>query len=561
MPTFNRRLQNNQKSAPPQSSRTDFEDMQIDDFSDETDIEGLGALLGGGISFGADGGNALSPESDFGMSEGFVDGDEAFFSDDMTLDDMPMDYGFSSGTRDDKDLGKSLKTLFNAIADRVKSLTHGKREKKDNDTLSTDFPDDVAANGFSPNSVDDWGQMEGQTVFSDLPQPPSEMAPTPADSFPVTFGEDRAPAPEMQKESDIAFKPFDVGYRHRNDGLDHTADSGASYEDLSMYDHDWNAVLSPDADVESAALDEATDHSRPAEPPTGLGAVLAALRLSFRKFRRRLPSFKPKVYTIPEPQYEPQQDGIQPPTLAHDIEKIIHKQNELGDVVREYEEMRSYINSVRTDTRLSRRDIPPPPNYHEVQAAQDELLDMINEISAQNEQQRSRIGVYELPKEEDPYNYRGINDDRQNYTDIEGATFSMQPRLSFESEQRVDMERQYAQRREQPLFEPQQAYGGSQFSAGQASSQGQFDPYGLPNGGSIPKNNGFSGGFSGEEIPTGDGADSDLTDDFGNDFAGDFADDFDQAIDGSFGGGTTNHDDERQPQGQARRFFDKLRGR
>ena len=321
---------------------------------------------------------------------------------------------------------------------------------------------------------------------------------------------------------------------------------------------------------------------------------LAALRLSFQKFRRRLPSFKPKVYTIPEPQYEPQQDGIQPPTLAHDIEKIIHKQNELGDVVREYEEMRSYINSVRTDTRLSRRDIPPPPNYHEVQAAQDELFDLINQISFQNEQQRSRIGVYELPKEEDPYNYRGINDDRQNYMDIEGATFSMQPYLSFESEQRVDMERQYAQRREQPLIEPlQQSYGDDQFAS---SPDGKFDPYGLPNGG-IPESNGFNDGFYNEETPTGDGFVSDFTgdladdfagdladdfssdltddfagdiadnfagnstDDFAGDFASDFAEDFDQAFDEEFGGRKRKHANVMQPQKPAKRLFGRLRGR
>ena len=177
-----------------------------------------------------------------------------------------------------------------------------------------------------------------------------------------------------------------------------------------------------------------------------IGSVIAALGRSWRQFRKRLPSFKPKVYTVPVPDYQPEEDGIQAPSLVSDIEKIIRKQNELGEVEREYEEMRTYIRSVDVDAAPRREDIPPPENMHEVREAEHELFDLIRQIDVQNEQQRSRIGFYDAPPEEDPYNYRGINDNRQTYDDIEDASFDMRPRLSFESEQRIDPQRQWNER-------------------------------------------------------------------------------------------------------------------
>lgn len=160
-----------------------------------------------------------------------------------------------------------------------------------------------------------------------------------------------------------------------------------------------------------------------------------------KAFRKRLPSFKPKVYTIPEPAYEPAEDNIKSPTLAADIERYIEAQRYLGETEEEYNEMRRFISTVSTEARLTHEEIRAPYNICEVYAAENELFDLINQISAQNEQQRGRIGVYEEAPEQDPYNYRGINDERQNYADIEATTFSMQPGVNFETEQKLDNSR------------------------------------------------------------------------------------------------------------------------
>ena len=227
------------------------------------------------------------------------------------------------------------------------------------------------------------------------------------------------------------------------------------------------------ADEMSVGQDAHAEHDRPATP---IGRLLEAVGYSWRKFRRRLPSFKPKVYTVSVPDYQPEEDGIQAPSLVSDIEKIIQKQSELGDVEREYEEMRSYIRSVDVNTVPSREEIAPPENIHEVREAENELFDLIRQMDVQNEQQRSRIGIYDAPPEEDPYNYRGINDNRQTYDDIEDASFDMRPRLSFESEQRIDPNRQRNER---------QAFGSpfdlrSGFSAGASampdSRSERFEP-------------------------------------------------------------------------------------
>ncbi len=210
-------------------------------------------------------------------------------------------------------------------------------------------------------------------------------------------------------------------------------------------------------------------------PVTQIGRLLAAAVHSWRKFRRRLPSFKPKVYNVSVPDYQPEEDGIQAPSLVSDIEKIIRKQSELGEIEREYEEMRSYIRSVDVNAAPRREEIPPPENIHEVREAENELFDLIRQIDVQNEQQRSRIGIYDAPPEEDPYNYRGINDNRQTYDDIEDASFDMRPRLSFESEQRIDPNRQWNER---------QAFGSS------------FESIGSFGEGPLASSNGRSGRFA-----------------------------------------------------------------
>ena len=169
--------------------------------------------------------------------------------------------------------------------------------------------------------------------------------------------------------------------------------------------------------------------------------IMGAVRARLRYLGKRLPSFKPKVYTVPESTYEPTDDNIKSPSLMSDVEEYLRKRNFLGVVEMEYDEMRRYLDSVDTEVRLSREDIRTPVNAQAVRDAESELFDLINEISVQNEQQRRQIGVYAPPPAEDPYNYRGINDERLYYTDMESASFSMQPHVSFESVQKIDPDR------------------------------------------------------------------------------------------------------------------------
>ncbi|MBQ4395915.1 MAG: hypothetical protein II828_00160 [Clostridia bacterium] len=153
--------------------------------------------------------------------------------------------------------------------------------------------------------------------------------------------------------------------------------------------------------------------------------------------RRRLPSFKPKVYTIPPSDYVPEDDTFHSPTLVKEIEAYIARETDLGEMQASYERMRDFILSVSTDAKLTGEELQAPPNLHQVAAAQEELFDLIDEIGRRNEEQRERIGVYETAPEQDPYNYRGINDNRQNYDDIEAATFSLDPQMDFESQRKI----------------------------------------------------------------------------------------------------------------------------
>lgn len=205
----------------------------------------------------------------------------------------------------------------------------------------------------------------------------------------------------------------------------------------------------PDAPVASPSQENVAKEPMPLpaneDDDEPYDTLLDDLQRGWAAFRKRLPGFKPKVYTLPEPSYAPEEDNIKSPTLREDIEKYIARESDLGETQQEYDRMREYINSVNTSAKLREGDIPAPSNLREVRSAENELFDMIRQIDRQNEEQRGRIGIYEPPPEPDPYNYRGINDTRQNYDDIEAATFSMQPRVSFESEQRIDPGRRAAE--------------------------------------------------------------------------------------------------------------------
>ncbi len=182
----------------------------------------------------------------------------------------------------------------------------------------------------------------------------------------------------------------------------------------------------------------------------------AGIRAKWRKFRNRLPSFKPKEYVMPEPSYSAEEDElVSRPTLASDIDEILQKQNDLGEVVQEYEEMRRYINSVSETHAPSAGEIAPPERMGEVYSAQRELFDLIDHIGDENERQRGQIGVYSAPPAQDPYNYRGINDSRQ-FRDVPTApSFSVEPSMTFYSQNNISEERlEYERRqREQMLLE------------------------------------------------------------------------------------------------------------
>ena len=258
------------------------------------------------------------------------------------------------------------------------------------------------------------------------------------------------------------------------------------------------------------------------KPPEGSASgVFAAIAHAFKKFRRRLPSFRPKVYVPPEPEYHPEQDGIGDLTLASDIRKILDEQNKSGETEQEYNRMLRYVNSVSTDTRIRPGDIKQPENMGEVLDAQNELYSLINEISRTNEYQRSRIGVYEARPEEDPYNYRGINNDRQCYADMDQYSFDMDSRYGFESEKKVDTARGHA------VTNYGNAFGST---ASQQPYRNAGYPDGYPDGygddGSRP-----SGGFS-------DGFNDGFDDGFDDGFSDGFSDEFDEGMDDRFSGGS-----------------------
>ena len=220
--------------------------------------------------------------------------------------------------------------------------------------------------------------------------------------------------------------------------------------------------------------------------------IVGAIRAMLARYGKRLPSFKPKVYTIPESTYEPIDDNIKSPSLIADIEEYIRKESDFGDLQIEYDDMRNYISSMSTDAKLTSEEIIPPKNIREVHAAESELFSLIDQISSRNEQQRRQIGVY-AASEEDPYSYRGINNDRQNYIDIDASSFSIRPSISFESEQKIDPNRDDVERRYYDGLNQAQSGNGlsSDFVVNQFDDVGAFNDIGRQG-----EQNALNGGFS-----------------------------------------------------------------
>ena len=310
-------------------------------------------------------------------------------------------------------VGAHLSTLFVKAKDKLSHIF--KRQSVPDDGLSFDDHGEFSDFIEWEEQGQETGRQDGEAIQSSNPP------------FPFADNRNREGAPSLGEEYG-------------------TAGNGTPPYPYTEAPKEAEEIVAPEVPPEKNSYPSRMETDRSVPPMTPIGQLLAAMGHSWRKFRRRLPSFKPKVYTVPVPDYQPEEDGIQAPSLVSDIEKIIRKQSQLGEVEREYEEMRSYIRSVDVNAAPRREEIPPPENIHEVREAENELFDMIRQIDVQNEQQRSRIGIYDAPPEEDPYNYRGINDNRQSYDDIEDASFDMRPRLSFESEQRIDPTHQWNER-------------------------------------------------------------------------------------------------------------------
>ncbi len=310
-------------------------------------------------------------------------------------------------------VGAHLSTLFVKAKDKLSHIF--KRQSVPDDGLSFDDHGEFSDFIEWEEQGQETGRQDGEAIQSSNPP------------FPFADNRNREGAPSLGEEYG-------------------TAGNGTPPYPYTEAPKEAEEIVAPEVPPEKNSYPSRMETDRSVPKMTPIGQLLAAMGHSWRKFRRRLPSFKPKVYTVPVPDYQPEEDGIQAPSLVSDIEKIIRKQSQLGEVEREYEEMRSYIRSVDVNAAPRREEIPPPENIHEVREAENELFDMIRQIDVQNEQQRSRIGIYDAPPEEDPYNYRGINDNRQSYDDIEDASFDMRPRLSFESEQRIDPTHQWNER-------------------------------------------------------------------------------------------------------------------
>ena len=461
-----------------------FDDGFDDDFSDD---------FGGGSADDPDDGRNKGFDEPTG--EEFHDG-TMFFDDNVRVSDQSggeAESDWRSGSRagrEKADLKDAFAALFRSIADRFTGK--GKHVR----ATGLDGSDASFASEFD-SAVD-----EG---FAAPPSDPVYPSDAYGEPFPEAGGTPDAPFRDEVAEA-YRLPPQEERQQPCYDGEYAQAPfSAAPQENYDLLPDDGDFMPEQGREAWDNAPDEgeieSPDGVEEALPPDGsAGGVFAALADALRKFCRRLPSFRPKVYVPPEPDYHPEDDGIGTPSLASDITRLLEEQNKPGETEQEYDRMRQYISTVSTDTRIRPGDIRQPDNIEEVRAAEDELYSLIASISDTNEQQRRRIGVYEKPPEEDPYNYRGINDDRQYFTDMEAYSFNMNSRYGFESEEKVDP------RRQQIETEYSRVYN-------RAVSQQPYD-----------------GGFD-------DGFDDDFTDDTGG-FSGQADGGFDEGFDDDFTGDT-----------------------
>ena len=423
MPDFNRFRGKNSGDANVNGvANNGFNDGFNDSFNDSFDDN-----LNNGFNDSFDDG--FNDSFDDNLNDGFNDG----FNDDVnrninentenTDEASPMS---KKTERENADLKAGFAALFKAISDRFTGKSKPTRE------TSVDGLDTLFANEFD-DAVDDG--------FS---TPPDEMLTSDSDNVEEYSGEAQINEEQANGKTHTSFE---------EPAFDRSESFGDSGDITNIFDFDdnyGNDDFAADGDAETPDIDgnpEECGDDESAPPDEGsMQGVFAAIADGFAKFRRRLPSFRPKVYVPPEPpEYRPEQDGIGNLTLASDIKKILEEQNKPGETELEYNRMRSYISSVSTDTRIRPGDIKAPENIGEVHAAESELYNLIDEIISANERQRSRIGVYEKPQEEDPYNYRGINTDRQIQEDMEAYSFDMNPRYGFESQEKIDPDRKAAE--------------------------------------------------------------------------------------------------------------------
>ena len=403
-----------------------FDDGFDDDFSDD---------FGGGSADDPDDGRNKGFDEPTG--EEFHDG-TVFFDDSVRVSDQSggeAESDWRSGSRagrEKADLKDAFAALFRSIADRFTGK--GKHVR----ATGLDGSDASFASEFD-SAVD-----EG---FAAPPSDPVYPSDAYGEPFPEAGGTPDAPFRDEVAEA-YRLPPQEERQQPCYDGeYAQTPFSAAPQESYDLLPDDGDFMPEQGREAWDNAPDEgeieSPDGVEEALPPDGsAGGVFAALADALRKFCRRLPSFRPKVYVPPEPDYHPEDDGIGTPSLASDITRLLEEQNKPGETEQEYDRMRQYISTVSTDTRIRPGDIRQPDNIEEVRAAEDELYSLIASISDTNEQQRRKIGVYEKPPEEDPYNYRGINDDRQYFTDMEAYSFNMNSRYGFESEEKVDPRRQ-----------------------------------------------------------------------------------------------------------------------
>ena len=528
LPVFDRFRGGNVGDTPEKGFGEDFDNSLEDGFSDGFDngfSDGFNDDFDDGLSDGFDG---TADQSDANAEYEDWNGKEASESSDGGAEQVD-----AKGRSVDVSLRESLGTLFRAIAKRfgkegrereagIPESDASFAESYDNsldEGLVNDEPFNEDADGTEYAEADYFASgQDGYEGYDDIPLNQERQ----------TFSGDDRDYPARRIPQDVRDDaPFDDRFRDFSEDGFAPDDSGRYYGTEVERNGDFEETSDDDSD-ENGEYDESEEE----------GGLFSAIGAAFAKFRRRLPSFRPKLYVTPESVYKPEDDGIEKPTLAADIRRIIEEQNRLGETEQEYDRMRSYIRTVSTDTRLRPEDVRQPENLEEIRAAENELYDLIDMISTSNERQRSMIGVYEPPREEDPYNFRGINDDRQFYTDMEACSFEMGSRYGFESEEKISSAR-FGSGMERNSFSSHRQINNSQepdyFGKGYGGYEGSpgDDNGGFSNefGG---RNNGFGNGLG--EMDGGFDDDlGDINDGFGNglgEMDGGFDDDLGDINDG-----------------------------